>query len=108
MHLLLWIFGEGIVGVFFYAFVTYMPDFAKGIILLAALVVIWYDRDFPKRIGKSYATLLFWLPIILGLSCSVVWKITGEDVWGRLGIACICVRAAYRVMDRAVDPGFHP
>jgi len=48
---------------------------------------------------KTYATPLFWLPIILGLLCGVVWRITGEDFWGRLGIECICVRAAYRVID---------
>ena len=98
--------GEAIVGVFFYALFPYMPDFALAIILLVAVVVIWYDRDFPKRTSPSYATALFWLPIVLGLFCGVVWKITGEGVWGRIGFACICVRAVYRVIDRAGGLGF--
>jgi hypothetical protein len=77
--------GEAIVGVFFYALFPYMPDFAIVIILLVALVVIWYDRDFPKKTRTSYATALFWLPIILGLSCGVVWKIVPAAVfkWAR-------------------------
>jgi hypothetical protein len=102
-NLLLWLLGEAIAGAFFYAFVTYMPDFAKIIIVMAVVAVIWYDLYFTKRTRKSYATPLVWLPLILGLFCGVVWKITGEDVWGRLGIACICVRAVYRAIDRAGD-----
>src|SRR5208282_4402950 len=98
--------GEAIVGVFFYALFPYMPDFALVIILLVAVVFIWHDRGLPKRTSPTYATTLFWLPIILGLFCGVVWKITGGDVWGRIGFACICVRAVYRVIDRAGGPGF--
>jgi hypothetical protein len=94
--------GAAIVGVFFYALFPYMPDFALAIVLLVAVVVIWYDPDFPKRTSPSYATALFWFPIVLGLVCGVVWKITGAEVWGRVGFACICVRAVYRVIDRVV------
>jgi hypothetical protein len=93
-NLLLCLFGETFVGVFSYAVVTYAPDFAKTIILLIAVAVIWYDRPFPK-------TVLFWLPLALGLFCAVVWKITGEEVWGRLAFVCIWLRAAYRVFDWA-------
>jgi hypothetical protein len=100
-NLMLRLFGGAVVGVFFYALFPHMPDFALTIILLVAVVVIWYDRDFPKRTKKSYATALFWLPLILSLFCAVIWKMTGEDVWARLGFACICVRAVYRVIDRA-------
>jgi uncharacterized membrane protein len=52
MYLLLWIFAS-------YAFVTYMPDFAKVVILLVGLVVIWclFFWAKSKRPGKSYATL---------------------------------------------------
>jgi hypothetical protein len=92
-NLLLWLIGEAIVGVFFYAFVSHLPDFAQSIILLVAIVVIWYRVDFPKRTTRIDATLPFWLPIALGLFCGVRWKITDEDVWVRLGIICICVRA---------------
>jgi hypothetical protein len=98
--------GASVVGVFFYALFLYLPDFAQAIILLVAVVVIWYDRDFPRRTSPSYATALFWFPIVLGLFCGVVWKITGEEVWVRIGLACICVRAAYRVIDRASGLGF--
>jgi membrane protein implicated in regulation of membrane protease activity len=42
--------GAGIVGVFFYALFPHTPDFALAIVLLVAVVVIWYDRDFPKRV----------------------------------------------------------
>ena len=100
-NLLLRLLGGAIAGVFFYEFVRYAPDFAKLITLLVAIVIIWYDPDFPKRTTKSYVTLRFWLPIVLGLFCGVVWKITGEDVWVRLGIVCICLRAVDRVIDWA-------
>jgi hypothetical protein len=33
----------------------------------------------------------------LGLFCGVFWKITGGEVWVRIGIATICVRAVYRL-----------
>ena len=100
-NLLLWLLGEATAGAFFYAFVTYMPDFGKAIIVALAVVVIWCDGRYLERAREYYATPLFWLPIILGLFCGMVWRITGEDFWGRLGIACICVRAAYRVIDWA-------
>jgi hypothetical protein len=96
-NLLLWLLGELIVGAFFYELLNRLADRAQVIILLVAVVVIWYRIDFPKRSTGSYATLLFWLPVALGLFCGVLWKITGEDVWVRSGIACICVRAVYRV-----------
>ena len=98
--------GAAIVGVFFYALFPYMPDFALAIILLVAVVVIWYDRDFPKRTSPRYAMAIFWFPIVLGLFCGVVWKLTGEEVWERIGFACICVRAVYRVIGRVGGLGF--
>jgi uncharacterized membrane protein YccC len=48
--------GAGIVGVFFSALFPHTPDFALAIVLLVAVVVIWYDRDFPKRTSPRYAT----------------------------------------------------
>jgi|SRR5208282_4392761 len=96
-NLLLWLLGGLIVGVFFYEVLNRLTDRAQVIILLVAVVVIWYRIDFPRRATHSYATLLFWLPVALGLFCGVLWKITGEDIWVRLGIACICVRAVYRL-----------
>jgi hypothetical protein len=103
--LLLWLLGELIVGVFFYELLNRLTDRAQVIILLVAIVVIWYRIDFPKRTTDSYATLLFWLPVALGLFCGVLWKITGEDVWVRLGIACICVRAVYRIYPLPAERG---
>ncbi len=67
------------------------------IILLVAIVIIWYRIDFPQKTTNRYATLLFWLPVALSLFCGALWKITRWDVWISLGIACICVRAVYRV-----------
>jgi len=96
-NLLLWLLGEAIIGVLFYELLNHLPVAAQVIILLVAIVVIWYRVDFPKRTTEIHATLLFWLPVALGLFCGVMWKITGEDVWVRLGIVCICVRAVYRV-----------
>jgi hypothetical protein len=78
---LLWLLGEVTAGAFFYAFITYMSDFGKAIIVAAAVVVIWWDGRYLERARKYYATPLFWLPIILGLFCGVVWRITGEDFW---------------------------
>ena len=96
-NLLLWLLGELIVVVFFYETLNRLTDRAQTIILLVAIVVIWYRIDFPKRTTDRYATLLFWLPVALGLFCGALWKTTGEDVWVRIGIACICVRAVYRL-----------
>ena len=88
-------------GVLFDELLNHLPDSVQGIILLAAVVVIWYRVDFPKRTTKIYATLLFWVPVALGLFCAIMWKVTGGDVWVRIGIACICVSAVYRVFDWA-------
>jgi hypothetical protein len=102
-NLVLWLLGEVIAGILFYALFPYMPDFAQAIGLLVAVVVIWYDRDFPKRTSPGYATVLFWVPVALGLFCVVMWKVTGGDVWVRVGIACICVSAVYRITNWAAD-----
>ncbi len=96
-NLLLWLFGEAIIGVLLYELLNYLPVHAQVIILLVAIAVIWYRVDFPKRTTNIHATLLFWLPVALGLFCGVMWKMTGEDVWVRLGIVFISVRAIYRV-----------
>jgi hypothetical protein len=108
MRLLLWIFADAVVGAFFYIFSTYMPDFVIGLALLVAVFIIWYDRDFPKRTSTSYVTLLFWLPIILGLFCGFLWKMTGQDVWLRIGVACICVRAVNRIIGRVIRLSLTP
>jgi hypothetical protein len=104
-NLLLWLFGEAMIGVLFYELLNRLPVAAQVIILLVAIVVIWYRVDFPTRTTKINTTLLFWLPVALGLFCGVMWKITGEDVWVRLGIVCICVRAVYRVYPLPEEPG---
>lgn len=106
MRLLLWIFAEAIVGVLFYELFTYMSDFAKIITYVSAIAIIWYDYDYLGRTGKRYAAPLFVTPIVLALACGVAWKITGDDIWGRLCMACVCVRAAYTVIDRMVGLGF--
>ena len=94
---LVWLVGEVIIGILFYKLLNHLPASAQVIILLVAIVVSWHRVDFPKRTTEIYATLLFWFPIALGLFCSAMWKIRGEDVWVRLGIGCICVSAVYRV-----------
>jgi len=96
--LLLSLFVEAIIGVLFYEVFDHLPVAARVIILLLALVFIWHRVDFPKRTTQIHATLHFWLPVASGLFCVVMWKISGEDVWVRLGIACICARAAYRAI----------
>lgn len=95
-NLLLWLLGGLIVGVFFDALLNRLTDRTQVIILVMAIVVIWYRADSPKRTTRIQATLLFWLPLALGLFCGVLWKITGGEVWVRIGIATICVRAVYR------------
>src|SRR5580698_730706 len=96
-NLLLWLLGGVIVGVFFDELLNRLTDRTQVMILVVAIVVIWYSIDFPKKTTNSGVTLLFWLPLALGLFCGVMWKISGEDIWVRIGIACICVRAIYRV-----------
>jgi hypothetical protein len=87
---LLWIFGEAILGVFFYELATYMPDFVK-IIVCGAAIIIWYDyRYFQKRTGRIYTGPLLLLPLIIALLCFAVWR-----------LACECVQSVYIVVDRA-------
>ena len=50
---LLWLLGEAIVGVFFYALLNHLPDFAQVIILLLAIVVIWYRVELPEESYKN-------------------------------------------------------
>jgi hypothetical protein len=97
MHLLLWIFAS-------YAFVTYTPPPAKAVALGIGLAVVLYLFlwAISKRSGESHSTPPQRLSFILGLGCGVVWKITGADVWGRLGIACIFASAGYRAVYRAI------
>jgi hypothetical protein len=98
---LLWIFGEAILGVFFYELATYMPDFVK-IIVCGAAIIIWYDyRYFQKRTGRIYTGPLLLLPLIIALLCFAVWRLTGDNVWARLIVACECVQSVYIVVDRA-------
>lgn len=108
-NLLLWLVGELILGVFFYETLNRLTDRAQVIILVVAIVVIWYCIDFPKRTTDRYKTLLFWLPVALGLVCGVLWKTTGGEVWVRIGIASICVRAVYRLYplpdERGIESG---
>lgn len=96
-NFLFWLLGGLIIGAFFYELLNWLADSVKAILVLVAIAVIWYPTDFPKRTTDSYATLLLWLPLALTLFCGVLWEITGGDVWVRLGVGCICVRAVYRV-----------
>jgi hypothetical protein len=88
-----------------YAFLTYMPDVAKAVVLGTGLLVVFslHFWALSKRPWKNYGTPPQSLSFVLGLCCGVVWKITGADVWFRLGGACILVSAGYRVVYRATD-----
>jgi hypothetical protein len=98
MHLLLWISAS-------YAFVTYTPPLAKAVVLGISLAVVWYlfSWAISQRPRKSHSTAPQRLSSSLGLCCAVVWKITGADVWGRLGIACILVSVGYTAAHRAIE-----
>lgn len=98
MDSLLWIFVS-------YAFLTYLPGFAKVVVLGVSLVVVWCLFFWAKwkKPWKRYGTPPEQLSFILAICCGVVWKITGVDVWFRLGGACILVSAAYRAVYRATD-----
>ena len=104
MHVLLWIFVS-------YLLVTYMPASAMASVLLVGLAVIFYLFlwAYSKRPRKKYITPQETFSLVLGLCCAVIWKITGADAWGRLGIACVfagaCYRAVYRVIDRIHESG---
>jgi hypothetical protein len=98
LQLLLWIFVS-------YAFVTYMPAPAQVGVLLVGFVVVLYLFlwVYSRRPRKRYRTPQETVCLVLGLCCGVVWKITGAEVWGRLGIACIFVGGGYRAFYRAID-----
>ena len=88
-----------------YAFVTYMSDSAKVLVLLVGLLLAWYLFlwAFSQRPRKKYSIPQETLFLTLGLCCGVVWKITDADVWMRLGLACILVSTGYRTVCRAID-----
>jgi hypothetical protein len=104
-NFLLWLLGGLIIGAFFYELLSWLTDSVQVTILLVAIVVIWYRVDFSKRTTDGYVLLLTWAPVALGLFCSALWKITGGEVWARLGIACIWVRAVYRFYPLPEKPG---
>ena len=89
-----------------YALLTYLPGFAKVAVLgVAFAVVLCLDFwAFLQRPWKRYGTPPpEQLSFILAVCCGVVWKITGADVWFRLGGACILVSATYRAVLIAAD-----
>jgi hypothetical protein len=99
MNLPLWIFVS-------YAFLTYLPGFAKAIVVGVCLLVIWCLDfwAFARRPWKRYGTPPpEQLSFILCLCCGVVWKMTGADVWFRLGGACILVTTVHRAVRIATD-----
>lgn len=98
LQLLLWI-------VVFYAFATYMPAPAELGVLLVGLVVVLYLFlwAYSQRPRKRFRTPQETVCLVLGLCSGVVWKITGAQVWGRLGIACIFVGGGYRAFYRVID-----
>jgi hypothetical protein len=89
-----------------YALLTYLPGFAKVVVLGAGFLAVW-SLDLwalSRRPWKRYGSPLpERLSFILCLCCGVVWKITDADVWFRLGGACILVSAAYRALRVATD-----
>jgi|HubBroStandDraft_6_1064221.scaffolds.fasta_scaffold362173_2 hypothetical protein len=87
-----------------YAFLTYMPGLAKVVVLgVALLVVLCLDFwAFSQRPWRRYGTLPpEQISFVLALCCGAVWKITGADVWFRLGAASMLVCAGYRIVYRA-------
>jgi hypothetical protein len=88
-----------------YAFLTYMPDVAKAVVLGVGLLVVFslHFWALSKRPWKRYGTPPERLSFILAVCCGVVWKITDADVWFRLGGACILVSAGYTAVNRATD-----
>jgi hypothetical protein len=88
-----------------YACLTYLPGFAKVIVLGVGLLVIWclFFWAQSKRPWKKCGTPPENLSFILGLCCGVLWKITGADLWERLCGASMLVSAGYRAFYRAID-----
>jgi hypothetical protein len=89
-----------------YALLTYLPGFARIVVLGAAFLAVWsldlwaLSRRPWKRYGSPQPERL---SFILCLCCGVVWKITDANVWLRLGGACILVSAIYRALRIATD-----
>jgi hypothetical protein len=89
-----------------YALLTYLPGFAKVVVLGVGFLAVccldlWAFSQRPwKRYGSPPPERL---SFILAVCCGVVWKITGADVWFRLGGACILVSATYRAARIATD-----
>jgi hypothetical protein len=97
-HLLLWI-------LIAYAFLTYTPEPAKAAVLGLGLAVESYlfFWALSQRPPKNYSTPPDRLSFILGVCLGLAWKITGVDLWERLGVACILVSAGYTAVYIAVD-----
>jgi hypothetical protein len=78
---------------------------AKVLVLLIGLLVTWYlfSWAISQKPRKRYSIPQGTFSFVLGLGCGVVWKITGADVWERLGIACILVSGGYKATYRASD-----
>jgi hypothetical protein len=88
-----------VAGLVLYAVFTYLPSFVSGIILLAAWGVIGYDfADRSKR--KARAITQYWMIGVPGGIVLILWKLTGNFVWMRLGMVAGCLMAGYIWIDR--------
>jgi len=98
VQLLLWILIS-------YAFITYTPEPAKAVVLGIGVAVYSYlfYWALSQRPVKKYSTPPDRLSFFLGLCFYVAGKITGADLWERLGAACILVSAGYTAVNKAID-----
>lgn len=88
-----------VTGLVLYTLFTYLPPFVSGIILLAAWGVTGYDlADQSKR--KARGITPYWMICVPGSIVLVLWKVTGNVVWMRLGMVAGCLMAGYIWIDR--------
>lgn len=82
-----------------YAVFNYLPPIVSGIILLAAWGVNEYNfADRSKR--KARGITPYWMICVPGGIVLVLWKLTGNMVWMRLGMVAACLMAGYIWIDR--------
>ena len=86
-------------GLVLYAVFTYSPPIVSGIILLAAWCMNEYNF-FDRSKRKARGNTPYWMICVPGSIVLVLWKLTGNMVWMRLGMVAGCLMAGYIWIDR--------
>ena len=93
------VLGELIAGTLLYAAFELMPLSVQVLIVFASWIIVSVENlTFPKN--RSVASILCGITAVCCFLCGAEWRITGSEVWSRLGLVCGCLMASLVFLDR--------